>query len=323
MKILVAPLNWGLGHATRCIPLVRRFINRGDEVVLGGDGDSLALLKKHFPQLRAVDLGHLSVRYSSSGSQVGAMFHALPSFVRFCREDRKKAEALLHNEPFDLLVSDNRFNLLPRPSLRRSACRTVYVTHQLFIRLPRPWRWLGPLADRVHAAFYNRFDEIWVPDSPDSRLSGELSSRRPVGDKVRFIGPLSRFRSASEYDVASAPDYDVVAVLSGPEPQRTLFEQAIVRRFECSDLRVLVVRGTISDPATRVRQGNITFVPCLDDDTLAAVLLKTRRIIARSGYTTVMDTEKLGLLTKTEFHPTPGQSEQEYLMSRLSGIAGR
>ena len=322
MKILVAPLNWGLGHATRCIPLIKRFVNRGDEVVLGGDGDSLALLKKHFPQLRSVDLGHLSVRYSSFGSQVGAMLRALPSFVRFCREDRRKVEKLQHDEPFDLIVSDNRFNLLPRPSMRRSACRTVYVTHQLFIRLPRLWRWLEPLADRVHAVFYNRYDEIWVPDTPDSRPSGELSNRRSVGDKVRFIGPLSRFRSASEYDVASAPDYDAVAVLSGPEPQRTLFEKTIVRRFDCSNLRVLVVQGKIGDPATSVRQGNITFVPCLDDDTLAAVLLKTRRIIARSGYTTVMDIEKLGLMTKTEFHPTPGQSEQEYLMSRLPSIAG-
>ena len=49
-KILIAPLNWGLGHATRCIPIINALIEEGLEPILAGDGDSLKLLQKEFPK---------------------------------------------------------------------------------------------------------------------------------------------------------------------------------------------------------------------------------------------------------------------------------
>jgi hypothetical protein len=49
-RILVAPLDWGLGHATRCIPIIRELLSRGCEVWLAGEGAQEHLLKEEFPQ---------------------------------------------------------------------------------------------------------------------------------------------------------------------------------------------------------------------------------------------------------------------------------
>ncbi|MCQ2348755.1 MAG: hypothetical protein MJZ65_06205, partial [Paludibacteraceae bacterium] len=139
MKVLIAPLNWGLGHATRCAELVRRYQSEGHKVVLGGDGAGLSWLRRAFPELRYVELASLELTYSKGNSQVGAMLRALPQLIRFTLEDEARLEQLLHIEPFDLVVSDNRFGL------HNAGTKCVYMTHQLWIRLPKCWRWLEPL----------------------------------------------------------------------------------------------------------------------------------------------------------------------------------
>ena len=111
MTILVAPLNWGLGHASRCVPLVHRFLDEGHEVILGGDGESLVLLRRHFPKLRYVYLAPLTLRYSSGKSQVWAMLKALPSLVCWAIKDHTILKAVLNEEHIDRVVSDNRFGL--------------------------------------------------------------------------------------------------------------------------------------------------------------------------------------------------------------------
>jgi hypothetical protein len=163
-------------------------------------------------------------------------------------------------------------------------------------------------------------------------LAGWLSHPRKLPRNTRYIGPLSRFSSyQSEADnltfdlslstfdfrlLTNIP-FSIVALLSGPEPQRSLLERTIIRRYEGQTERVLIVRGQMYGPQTRTTHGNITLVPRLDDDALTDALQRCRTIIARSGYTTVMDLHALGLLDKAELIPTPGQSEQEYLKKWL------
>ena len=112
--------------------------------------------------------------------------------------------------------------------------------------------------------------------------------------------------------------YTSLVLLSGLEPQRTIFEQELLQRFADTHERVLLVRGKVSDPHTVIQRGNITILPSITDDDLRTVVQEVHTIIARSGYSTIMDLEALGVLRKAEFHPTPGQSEQEYLSSYLS-----
>ena len=320
MKLLVAPLNWGLGHASRCIPLIRQHLAAGDEVVLGGDGDSLLLLRRHFPDLPVLPLAPLRLTYSAGNSQVGAMLRALPKIVVSSIRDHRLLRRYLHTGHFDLVISDNRFGLFSRLT------KCVYITHQLHILLPRPWQWMSPFVSRLHAAVYRHFVEVWVPDTPNHTLSGILSTPVSSQPPVRYIGPLSRFAGCAGMVIENRyAHYDVVAVLSGLEPQRTLLEDTILNRYVHSQERVLVVQGKVERPATCLTHANITLVPHLSDTDLAAALLSARHIIARSGYSTIMDLNALGLLPNSdslkqiELIPTPGQPEQEYLAEYWKG----
>lgn len=304
MKILVAPLNWGLGHASRCVPLVQRLLDEGNEVILGGDGESLTLLRRHFPKLRYTYLAPLNLRYSKGTRQVWAMLRALPKLIRWSMKDHLMLKALLNEEHIDRVISDNRFGLYNKGT------ECVYMTHQLHIILPRGWRWAEGIASRLHARVYARFNKVWVPDYEDTqkRLAGELSH---TSAKVEYIGPLSRFQNMPNNP--STPNYSVVAVLSGLEPHRTLLEQEIIALYTGKEEQVLIVQGLMHRPNTRIKRGNFTIVPSMPDSELAAALLGAKHIIARSGYSTIMDLSALGILDKAELIPTPGQPEQEYL----------
>lgn len=311
MKILVAPLNWGLGHASRCIPLIQRFLDEGHEVVLGGDGDSLTLSRKHFPKLRFVYLAPLTLHYSKHSRQVFAMLRAIPQLIAWSVKDHAILRAVLREEPFDMIVSDNRFGLYSKE------VKSAYMTHQLHIMLPKGWRWLEPLAERLHARIYSRFSEVWIPDFEDKEksLSGELGHIQKESSNVKYIGPLSRFATIP-LTTNPLTRYDIVAVLSGLEPQRTMLEKEIVVRYAEKKDQVLIVQGLMGRPKTTIKRGNITIVPYMADEELTPALMGAKHIIARSGYSTIMDFHALGILDKAELIPTPGQPEQEYLAKK-------
>lgn len=322
MKILIAPLNWGLGHASRCVPLIHRLLDEGHEVVIGGDGMSFTLLRKHFPKLRYVYLAPLDLHYSRSGNQTWAMLKAIPQLLLWRNKDRLMLKAILQEEHFDQVISDNR------PGLYNKQVECIYITHQLQVKLTKTWRWAEAMASRIHARMYTRFNKVWVPDYEDINhsLAGELShpsnlrlSRKKT--EFQYIGPLSRFHSPITHK-PSPINYEVVAVLSGLEPQRTLLEQELIERYSGKEERVLIVQGLVNHPNTRIKRGNLTIVPSMADAELVPALLNARHIIARSGYSTIMDLEALGLLSvgnnkplpvHIELIPTPGQPEQEYL----------
>ena len=321
MKVLIAPLNWGLGHASRCIPLVIRYLRNRDEVVLAGDGSSLLLLRKHFPNLRYYNLAPLELRYSSGNRQVVAMLRSLPKLFRWARKDHRMLDEIVRKEAFDMVIADNRFGCYTRLT------KSVYMTHQLHILLPRPWRWLEGLTERWHSRLARRFDLTWVPDYEGAEnFSGDLS-HGVMGwerNEVRFIGAISRFSEGirlakpAEKAVADKPkEYDVVILLSGLEPQRTILEQQLLGEWQGRTERVLVVRGLMNEPPTTIRKHNVTMMPYLGDEALAEALQGADTIIARSGYSTLMDLAALGVLQKATLIPTPGQTEQEYLAERL------
>ena len=259
MKILVAPLNWGLGHASRCVPLVQRFLDEGHEVILGGDGASLTLLRRHFPKCRYVFLAPLNLRYGKGKRQVWAMIKALPKLMAWAYKDHVMLQAVLREEKIDMVVSDNCFGLYTShqsQTTNPSSPITVYITHQLHIFLPKGWRWLEPLVARLHARIYTRYNKVWVPDYEefDRSLGGELSHPQfpnlPIHN-IEYIGPLSRF--AQSTNCKPQTTYGVVAVLSGLEPQRAMLERELVARYRDSQEKVLIVQGLLNRPNTRIK----------------------------------------------------------------------
>ena len=310
MKILIAPLNWGLGHASRCIPLIQQYIQQGHQVILAGDGDSLLLLRQHFPSLRVIPLPSLELQYTQNSQLRGFYLRALWPLMRFTLADHYYLRQALAIEHFDLIISDNRFGFFSRQA------HCVYITHQLYPILPKRLHLLQPLARALHACIYKRYHEVWVPDYADSEqnLSGALSHGGRFDKKAKYIGPLSRLEGSKDSKGSKgSKGSKVLAILSGLEPQRTIFEKEILQRYEHSSESLLLVRGKVSEPKTTIHKGNITIIPSISDAELVSAVAEAQKIIARSGYSTIMDLEALGILHKAELHPTPGQSEQEYL----------
>jgi uncharacterized protein (TIGR00661 family) len=311
-KVLVTPLDWGLGHATRCVPIINELLKRDCAVVIGGCGDSLELLKKEFPTLTFMSLPAYRPVYPSSGSMVLKMLTQLPRFLSTIKQEHAAIEQIVKNSKIDLIISDSRFGCWS------DAVPSVFITHQTNILLPKWFNWLSSIVRSLNYSLIKRFSKCWIPDYPDGRsLAGKL--RLLTGKKlvanVKYIGTLSRFGPPKPREIL----YDIVCILSGPEPQRSTFEKIALEELSRSGLRYFVVRGIVSqanDSGASPHCANF-----LNGADLQAIIEESECVLARSGYSTIMDMATLG--KKAIFVPTPGQTEQEYLASRLKakGIA--
>ena len=302
-KILVAPLDWGLGHATRCIPIIEELLKRNCEVFLAGSGDSLALLKKEFSTLKNFTLPGYRPVYPSAGRMVWKIASQVPKFLKAIKQEHEAVESIIDNHQIDLVISDNRYGCWS------ARIPSVIVTHQLNILMPKGFDWLSTFVLRLNKNLIGKFSECWIPDyeNPNLRLSGKLSEHK-TGDfgNVSFIGPLSRFKPLYNCEQR----YDVVCVLSGPEPQRSIFEKLLKDQLKETNLRYFLVRGAIS-LSQEWAENEADF---LNTEALQTVICQSSVVIARSGYSTIMDLaalKKRGILI-----PTPGQTEQEYLADR-------
>lgn len=310
-RVLLAPLDWGLGHATRCIPIIRELQAQGCEVLVAGSGDSLRLLRKEFPGIHYFEIPGYNPRYPLRGSMVMAMATQLPRFVRVILSEHRAVEKIVRLHRIDLVISDNRYGCWAQfvPS--------VFITHQSNILMPKRFGFLSALVRKSSEYLINRFHFCWIPDFPEGNsLAGELISfgKMRLRTQVRYIGWLSRFVKRG---VESVVKYDVLAVMSGPEPQRSELERQLLPQLRSSNLRFRLVRGLPS--AEFPNDGEV--VNFLASEEMQEHIESAALIIARSGYSTVMDLMALG--KKAVFIPTPGQTEQEYLAELLKrgGIA--
>ncbi|MFM2269749.1 MAG: hypothetical protein RL757_3190, partial [Bacteroidota bacterium] len=223
MKVIVAPLNWGLGHATRCIPIIRELLAQGATPILASDGAALALLRREFPTLTTLELPSYNISYAKSGGFRLAlkMLFLLPFILKAIVLEYFFIRKYCKNNSIQILISDNRFGLIAPPPVS-----SLFLTHQ--IEIQTPFRFTTWLVNLVNHFFLKRFDEIWIPDAAEfPNLSGKLShgnfSKR-VRQKMTFIEPLSRFtRPLAPVE----KQFDIAVVLSGPEPQRTILENKI------------------------------------------------------------------------------------------------
>lgn len=306
MRILICPLNWGLGHATRCVPIISNLLIDGHEVVVAADGFPLEFLKQQFHEIQFIELPSYQVRYSAGKSQILAMLWNMPDVIKGMIREHRWLNNLLRHDFFDQVISDNRFGLWTR----KTHC--IYMTHQLMIKMPASLKVLEPFAWLMHRMMIVQYDECWIPDyEGDDNLSGDLSHKYPLPKNAKFIGPLSRFSTAEFEDEPKT--YDNVAVLSGVEPQRSIFEHELTKRFQNAGQKTLIVCGQPSAEKRVYHVGDVTLISHLHDKELTPLLKAAKKIVARSGYSSIMDLKALNCLHKTEFIPIPGQTEQEYL----------
>lgn len=310
-KILVCLLNWGLGHATRCVPIIRKLVDEGHEVVLAADGFPLNFLQQEFPQLRTIQSHSYPIKYSKGNSLVWVMLPFIPKFFNGIAKEHRWLKNLLKNEHFDQVISDNRFGLWNKNT------HTTYITHQVMIKMPRNLKWFEPITYKIHRQFIDRFDECWIPDyEAGGGLSGDLSHKYPVPPNAKFIGMLSRFDKFT--DVSPNKTYDTMVILSGVEPQRSIFEKKMIEKYKNSPGKTIIVQGKPAQEVQIEKIGQVDLISHVNDEQFAAILKGCRTIVCRAGYSTVMDLETLQVLKKAQFYPTPGQTEQEYLAVYLS-----
>jgi uncharacterized protein (TIGR00661 family) len=299
-RILVAPLDWGLGHATRCVPVIRALRQAGAEVIIAADGRSYYFLQEEFPELTLVRLPGYSVSYPRSRYLTLNLLLQSPRILKQIHREHKLVKELVNAHKIDTIISDNRF------ACRSEQTYNIYITHQLHIKAPVA----GGMATRIHRNYYERFDEIWVPDfEGEENLSGELSHKIRPAIPTHFIGPLSRFSNRIK---AEKPDDSFILILlSGPEPQRSLLEEILIEQFKHSAENIKLVRGiTEANETQEIRAGFLSY----DHATSAQLELWIQQatvVIARSGYSTLCDLAVFG--KKLIAIPTPGQTEQEFL----------
>lgn len=324
MRILVCPLDWGLGHAGRCIPLIRALRAAGHEVRIAAAEGALRLLRGEFPDLAWDEFPGYRVRYARSAALLlPVLAIQLPALLAGWRAEKRRLGRLLAAHPCDLVISDGRYGLAG------TGIPTILITHQIAFRLPArlPWKSFAErVLLRMNLKALARFERVWIPDWPHPlSLSGELSGPSSVPGNRERIGPLGRFAAPPEGSLPQGPRIDIAAVVSGPEPQRSLFEASL--RASLANLpgtRVLV-RGLPGASAhagaglASLRKGELNVFDHLPGAELAQVFAHAGALVARSGYTTVMELAVLGTAAAV-LVPTPGQTEQEYLADHLSRL---
>ena len=309
-KILVAPLDWGMGHAARTIPLIHALRSYGNcQVLLGVSGHSGELLKAEFPSLEAVDLPALSMKYSAGRSQVLRIFFQIPRMILSVIREHYRLKKLVRVRQISAVISDNRYGLYCRK------VPSILILHQLQFRFPPGVNFLSGIFSTIQAIWIKRFNQVWIPDLPGANSAAGVLSDPPAGlHHTYHIGLLSRFFYGKTGGHPVDDPYPLVALLSGPEPQRTQLEQLVEGELKQTGQRALLIRGVIGDGVMRSR-GGVTRVSHMLSGELHRHLQSAGVVVCRSGYSSVMDLIALG--KRAVLIPTPGQPEQEYLAAYL------
>ena len=313
-KVLVCPLNWGLGHASRVIPIIYELIRSKYDVYIGAEGYALQLLKQEFPELTYIIFPSFTVSYGKRKSLMLPMILQFPKIIYGIIKEHIVLKRLIVKYSIDLIISDNRFGLWSKKAY------SIYITHQINIILPGWLSFFGPLIYKINRFIISKYNQCWIPDFENDKhnLTGALSHKYKLPDNTKFIGLLSRFNRYSKNSRHIKKfNYDLLVIMSGPEPQRTMLEDILIRKIRNSDFRVFIIEGKPGEKKINKITENITRVSHLSTYEFLNVINKSHHIICRSGYSTIMDL--VSLRRTAILIPTPGQTEQEYLARYLSG----
>ena len=279
-RILVAPLNWGLGHATRCIPIIKALLAHNHTPIIASDGVALVLLKKEFPHIETVELPSYHITYAKKKKNFKLkILWDSPKMIKAIKTEKKCIKKLIKELQLDGIISDNRLGVYNK----KVPC--VFITHQLNV-LSGKTTWMS---SKAHQKIIQKFDACWVPDRENKpNLSGKLGHLKKTKLPIVYLGPLSRLQKLKLPLV-----YDLMVLLSGPEPQRSLLEKKIKEELKQYQGRVLFVRGVLEKEQktqTLIEEKRITTLyNYMNSQELEIAINESKLILCRSGYTTIMD----------------------------------
>lgn len=280
----------------------------GYEVIIAAEGESAELLKKEFPKLLHLELKSFSIKYPKNNAFVFKMLIQIPKIILGIRKEHKQIREIIKQHKLDLIISDNRYGVYSKE------VPSIFITHQIFIQLPKHLKFLESIVYKLQNKKISKFSKCLIPDFKNEiNLSGKLSHTQKLSAKYNFIGILSQFQNKNE--LIEKYKNDILVIISGPEPQRTIFETKIIKQLEKTNKKVLIVSGKPKNQFVK-ENSNIKIVNHLGRKEMQNAIKSSEIIISRAGYTTIMDLVKLQ--KKAILIPTPSQTEQEYLANHLN-----
>ena len=312
-NILICPLEWGLGHASRMIPVARKLREMNHNVFIGSGEEHLSLFRNELTGLNYINFSGFSPGYSRILPQYASLLFKIPSLMYNIIREHNRLKKIIKENSIDIVISDNRFGLWNK------TVTSVYVTHMPLIPLPEFFKFLEPVGVLLHRIIIKKYSLCFIPDLPGNlNLSGRLSHGVRLPENTRFIGILSKFTSLEKSQIENpVKSQHNTVILSGPEPQKGILRQKLTRLLKDAKPETIMFEGKPSKGGEITRTGNITFYSHLPASRMKGIIEESENIITRSGYSTVMELASLnrGAL----IIPTPGQTEQEYLAEYLSG----
>jgi hypothetical protein len=295
-NILFSALNWGYGHVMRSIILLKKLQNQGNTLHIVGNAEQITLYKSEGIHANFIEEKGYPFDFSGKGNFAWDFIKNYKALKKHYAQEQKRVELLCEKLAIDFVISDQSMGFFSRK------VTSVLITHQVHL----PLKWWQKLGQKIYDKQLDNFNHIWIPDqSPPNNLAGRLSETNRKN--VTYIGWLSRFTEILKVD----KQFDVGVLVTGPQPYAQQFFDEMCLRFENRQEKVFILYNGTALQSFK----NIQIFQHLPTAEMAELLCSAGLIISRSGYSTLMDFEALGL-TNVELHPTPGQGEQAYLLER-------
>jgi len=303
MRIIYGVCSWGLGHATRSLPVIRKLTKEDNEVTIISNGRSLELLKKELGEvIEYFDIPDYPMLISENSRQFMAKSVVYwPTFISRMESGLQKLKKILENKKYDRIISDARYDMYSRK------IPSFFISHQIRIMNPLRIKMFERGSEIFNLFFFKRFCGVIVPDYKEDNLSGDLSHnlRRIDENKLHYVGILSDFNKKK-----MKKDIDYLISISGPEPQRTMLEEKILPQIDDLKGTIVITLGK-TENKDKFSRKNIETYSFLTKEKREEFLNRAKLVVSRSGYSTILDLAVIG--TKALMTPTPGQIEQEYL----------
>lgn len=302
MKILISPLPWGYGHALRLIPIIFA-VKKNHSVIVATNSELKKIILKNIPDIEVIEVPSVKIFYASNGFlfYISMFLNAFKILILFFK-NRLWLKNFLKKNSIDLIISDNNYGFYSKK------IRSILIVHHINIILKPPF--LNTFVNCVNKFFINKFDEILIPDDPFLRFTQHLSNPDTLKIPFSYIGICSQFQILNNKNYYLT-QYEVACILSGPEPQKSLLESIFIKTFSKTNLKTIIVGASV----TKIISANLVVMPFSDSNFLKYIIQSSKIVVARAGYSTIMD---LIYLKKTAILiPTPYQTEQIYLARRL------